>query len=177
MPLLGLEKFSPVLSSLTEEIIRLNELVPKILDMKTEIFNTEDTVRQMKLELSNVIKKYISAVTGMEKTSKVLRRESLTTQDIATLRCNMTTGIRDSQDLTWRCTVARGLRDESFIPSESRFRRSAWSDNGDSGFTRFDSWRSTAARALRDDHFIPSESRFRRSAWSKSYEHRDNKST
>ena len=70
MPPIGLTLFAPLITSLTNEVSRLNEVVPKIVDIKTEVYNTADTVRQMKLDLNQVKQKFSSAIMGLEDASK-----------------------------------------------------------------------------------------------------------
>ena len=57
MPPLGLEFISPILTNLSDEIIKINNLLPKITDIKSEITNTADTVRSMKIQISSLEKK------------------------------------------------------------------------------------------------------------------------
>ena len=73
MPPVGLEVFAPILTNLAEDIMKLNEVIPKILDIKSEVCNTADTVRQMQLDVNDLKKKFTSAVTFMEGAAKVLR--------------------------------------------------------------------------------------------------------
>ena len=57
MPPFGLEFISPILTNLSDEIIKINNLLPKITDIKSEITNTADTVRSMKVQISSLEKK------------------------------------------------------------------------------------------------------------------------
>lgn len=100
MPPVGLEKFATILSYLMEEIQNLNEVVPKILDIRTEVINTADTVRQLKINVSEIDRKFTSAVSGMENASReVVRRESNVIEDLHTLRHHMASdNSQDSQD-------------------------------------------------------------------------------
>ena len=66
MPPIGLELFAPILTNLVEEITKINEVLPKILDIKTEVCNTADTVRQMKVDVNDIKSKFSSAITGTE---------------------------------------------------------------------------------------------------------------
>ena len=70
MPPIGMEMFAPILTNLAEDIAKLNEVVPKILDIKSEVCNTADTVRQMKLDINELNKKFTFAVNGMEEATK-----------------------------------------------------------------------------------------------------------
>ena len=54
MPPVGLEFIAPILVNLSEEVARINELLPKIMDMKTEVINTADSTRDLKIEMSRL---------------------------------------------------------------------------------------------------------------------------
>ena len=81
MPPMGLEILAPILGNLSEEIMKLNETIPKILDIRTEVFNTADTVRQMKQDLVEVKQKFVSAVSGMEEAAKEVTQLDTSTFD------------------------------------------------------------------------------------------------
>ena len=70
MPPIGLELFAPILTNLVEEITKINEVLPKILDIKTEVCNTADTVRQMKVDVNDIKSKFSCAITGIEEAAK-----------------------------------------------------------------------------------------------------------
>ena len=70
MPPIGMSMFVPILSNLSEDITKINELLPKILDIKTEVCNTADTVRQMKMDIVDIRNKFKNAVSGMEEATK-----------------------------------------------------------------------------------------------------------
>ena len=54
MPPVGLEFIAPILVNLSEEVARINELLPKIMDMKTEVVSTADSTRDLKIEMSRL---------------------------------------------------------------------------------------------------------------------------
>ena len=81
MPPVGLEIFAPILTNLAEDIMKLNEVIPKILDIKSEVSNTADTVRQMQMDVQDLKKKFTSAVTGMEGAAKDLRENEIEVLD------------------------------------------------------------------------------------------------
>ena len=58
MPPVGMECFTPILSNLTDEVSRLNELIPKIADIKSEVINTADTVRSLKIDVAQLNSTY-----------------------------------------------------------------------------------------------------------------------
>ena len=70
MPPVGMSVFAPVLSNLAGDITKINEMLPKILDIKTEVINTADTVRQMKIDIVDIRNKFKNAISGMETASK-----------------------------------------------------------------------------------------------------------
>ena len=53
MPPLGLEFIAPILVNLTEEIAKINSVLPKIVDIKSEVLNTADAVRNLKSYITN----------------------------------------------------------------------------------------------------------------------------
>ena len=54
MPPLGLEFIAPLLTSLSDEVAKINSILPKIVDIRSEVANTADTVRNMKFNLANI---------------------------------------------------------------------------------------------------------------------------
>ena len=72
MPPMGMEMLAPVLINLTEDVMKLNEVIPKIVDIKSEVCNTADTVRQMQVDVNDLRKKFTFAVSGMEGAAKDL---------------------------------------------------------------------------------------------------------
>ena len=70
MPPIGLEKFGPLLATLTEDMSRINDILPKILDVKTEVINTADTVRQMKIDVVDLKTKFTNAVSGLDEAAR-----------------------------------------------------------------------------------------------------------
>ena len=81
MPPVGMEMIGPLLINLSSEVGRINELLPKIVDIKSEVVNTADTVRQMKIEMTDIKDKFTSAVNGMNAAT-----EEITDEDIDILR-------------------------------------------------------------------------------------------
>lgn len=70
MPPVGFEIFAPLLKDLAENVKMINEFLPKILDIKTEVYNTADTVRTMRAEMSTLNNKFCKAIGGIEEASK-----------------------------------------------------------------------------------------------------------
>ena len=54
MPPVGLEFIAPILLDLSEEISKINSILPSILDIKSTVLNTADTVRDYKIDLMNL---------------------------------------------------------------------------------------------------------------------------
>ena len=73
MPPVGFEIFAPLLKGLADDVKMMNEFLPKILDMKTEVYNTADTVRTMRAEMNTLNKKFSKAIGGIEEASKDIK--------------------------------------------------------------------------------------------------------
>ena len=56
MPPVGLEFIAPILLDLSEEINKINNILPGIMDIKSTVINTADTVRNFKIDLNNLQK-------------------------------------------------------------------------------------------------------------------------
>ena len=99
MPPIGLEMFAPILTKLAEDVIKLNEVLPKILDIKSEICNTADTVRQMHMDVNDLKSKFAYAVTGMEGAAKNLSNNEVDfLKEIRSFRQSLGS-IRDSNEI------------------------------------------------------------------------------
>ena len=48
-PPVGLEYFNPILNNLWEEVSKINNLQPKILNVQSKVCNTVDSVKNIKL--------------------------------------------------------------------------------------------------------------------------------
>lgn len=82
MPPLGLEFIAPILTNLSEEITKINNLLPKVTDIKSEVSNTADTVRSMKIQLANFEKKFSDLTPeNTSLTSKSVNTDNLTSID------------------------------------------------------------------------------------------------
>ena len=66
LPPIGMELIAPVLINLTGEVTKINEILPKILDIKTEVLNTADTVRQMGVDMKIMNDNFNKAVFGLQ---------------------------------------------------------------------------------------------------------------
>ena len=54
MPPIGLEFIAPILTNLSEEIVKINNILPKIMDIRSEVSNTADTVRNLKSTIVSI---------------------------------------------------------------------------------------------------------------------------
>ena len=105
LPPIGMEYIAPLLINLTSEITRINELLPKILDIKTTVSNTADTVRDIKVDISQL--KQIGdrfnnqsnclTSTNKENTIKTFRQKGAENQSLSTEAANLTHTISNQQ--------------------------------------------------------------------------------
>ena len=77
MPPVGMQMFAPLLINLTTEVSKVNECIPKFLDIRSEVLNTADTVRKMNIELIDIKDKFNKAVVGMEEATNNIADEEL----------------------------------------------------------------------------------------------------
>ena len=61
LPPVGMEFIAPILANLSEEVSKLNHILPKISDIKTEVINTADTVRSLKTDVYAMQKALITS--------------------------------------------------------------------------------------------------------------------
>ena len=66
LPPVGIEFIAPMLINLTGEVTKINEILPKILDIKSEVLNTADTVRQMGIDVKTLNDNFNKAVGGLQ---------------------------------------------------------------------------------------------------------------
>lgn len=69
MPPIGMELIAPILVSLTEEVAKINDMLPKILDIKTEVLNSADTIRQLKIDVNEIKSNFSKAISGLKEAS------------------------------------------------------------------------------------------------------------
>lgn len=77
MPPLGIQMIAPLLINLTTEISKINECLPKFVDIKSEVLNTADTVRKMNIELIDMKQNFSKAVSGIEAASCTIDDDDL----------------------------------------------------------------------------------------------------
>ena len=63
MPPLGLEFIAPILTTLIEEVTKLNSMLPKFTDLKSEVINTADIMRSLKTDIKVIDSKVNSRST------------------------------------------------------------------------------------------------------------------
>ena len=56
----------PLLVNISEEVNKINDVLPDILDIKTEVTNTADTLKNLKVDFVDLDRKFSCAVKGME---------------------------------------------------------------------------------------------------------------
>ena len=57
-----MELIAPILCNLTEEIYKLNEALPWIIDARAEVCNAADAVRQSKVEMTQLHNTFLKAI-------------------------------------------------------------------------------------------------------------------
>ena len=77
MPPVGLDFIGPLISNLSEEVTKINDVLPKILDIKSEMRNTTDTVRQLRTDVIEINKKLSSAVAGIADAANDINQEDI----------------------------------------------------------------------------------------------------
>ena len=77
MPPLGIQMIAPLLINLTTEVSKINECLPKFVDIKSEVLNTADTVRKMNIELIDMKQNFTKAVSGIEEASCTIQDDDL----------------------------------------------------------------------------------------------------
>ena len=110
MPPIGLELFAPILTNLVEEMSKINEVLPKILDIKTEVCNTADTVRQMKIDVNEIKSKFSHAINGIQEAAKdFCETEENVMEELHAFRHSI--GVSDPLQCNLRCSTD-GMNDQ-----------------------------------------------------------------
>lgn len=86
MPPMGMELIAPIICNLTEEIYKINEILPKITDLKTEVCNTADAVRQIRVDMSHLRKTFSNAIMGLEEAAKDVTSNEDVLHDLTSFR-------------------------------------------------------------------------------------------
>lgn len=138
LPPVGLEFIAPTIVKLTEDLAKMNELLPKILDIKSEVNNTADAVRQVRTDVLDMKNKFNNAVTGMKEATKDIVNDELEVlNDLRSFRSSLgniestmmrvDTGISDKTSSPLfsevvRCSPERDAGDRGDVPSPLRRR-------------------------------------------------------
>lgn len=87
MPPVGMEMIAPLLVNLSEEVTKINEVLPKILDIKTEVTNCADTVRQVRIDVNEMRANFTDAVKGLNSaTNDVVENDLSVLEDLRSFR-------------------------------------------------------------------------------------------
>ena len=72
---------------MSTEVSKINEILPKVLDIKTEVSNTADAVRQIRVEMTDVKAMFKNAVDGIKAASREIADEDISVLgDLRTFR-------------------------------------------------------------------------------------------
>ena len=74
---MALEFIGPLIVNISEELTKLNEILPNIVDIKSEMRNTTDVVRELRMEIKEINKKFSSAVAGMEEATNHIAQDDI----------------------------------------------------------------------------------------------------
>ena len=86
MPPVGFEYIAPIITNLCSDISKLNDLLPKILDIKSEVTNTADTVRQLRIDVGDMKMKFGNASDGLQTASEVAQDDLEIISDLRSFR-------------------------------------------------------------------------------------------
>ena len=90
MPPMGFEYIAPMISNLSEEIVKINEVLPKILDIKSQVVNTADTVRQLRSDVIDMKGSFDKAVSGIQEATNDISDEDIAVlSDIRSFRMSL----------------------------------------------------------------------------------------
>ena len=111
MPPIGMEIIAPIMVNLSEEIAKINEILPKILDIKTEVLNTADTVRQLKIDMNEIKSNFTGAISGLKEASNdIVGSELDILEDLRSFRQSITGIKAASNDVNKELDVHENLR-------------------------------------------------------------------
>ena len=77
MPPVGLEFIGPLIVNVSEEVTKLNEILPNIVDIKSEMRNTSDVVRELRREIKEINKIFSNAVAGIEEATNDIAQDDI----------------------------------------------------------------------------------------------------
>lgn len=92
MPPVGLEFIGPLIANLNNDVAKINDVLPKILDIKSEVKNTADAVTNLRTDVIDIKRKFYSAVEGIENATSDIADEDLSIlNDLKTFRTSIST--------------------------------------------------------------------------------------
>ncbi|MEL6945282.1 MAG: hypothetical protein AAFO82_21735, partial [Bacteroidota bacterium] len=87
MPPIGMELVAPILVNLVDEMSKISDLLPKILDVKTEVLNSADCIRQMRVDVNGLKSNFDQAINGLKEASTdIADKEVSRIEDIHSFR-------------------------------------------------------------------------------------------
>ena len=90
MPPIGMELIAPILVNLTEEVARISDLLPKILDIKTEVLNSADSIRQMRVDVNGIKSNFDQAIYDLKEAScDIAENEFSIGEDLRSFRMSL----------------------------------------------------------------------------------------
>lgn len=134
MPPMGFEYIAPMISNLSEEIVKINDVLPKILDIKSQVVNTADTVRQLRSDVIDMKGSFNKAVSGIEEATN-----DITDKDIAVL--NDIRSFRMSLGNSNSLVTEQQLLDDEVISLEMTYAQSLQTSPKTSDRRGKDGWR------------------------------------
>lgn len=88
MPRIGLEKLDSLLANLTEDKSFINEILPKVRDIKTEVINTTDIDRQIEADFADLKNNFSNAVMGLDEAGRTMSNEANISHKLTSFRFN-----------------------------------------------------------------------------------------
>lgn len=89
MPPVGMEFLAPLLLKLTVDVSRINEVLPKMVDIRTEVTNTADAVKQVRSDVIDLKKNFNSAIKGISDATIDVSDELELLQDVRAFRMSI----------------------------------------------------------------------------------------
>lgn len=66
---MGLEMMTPLVNNLSKEVKEINDVLPKIFGIKSEVCNTADTMRSLKIDVMDSNKKFAIVISSLQKSN------------------------------------------------------------------------------------------------------------
>ena len=90
MPPVGIEFIAPLIIKLNEDVAKINEVLPKFTDIRTEVINTADAVRQVRKDVTDLKQDFNSAIKGIHEITNDVSDELEILQDVRSFRMSIT---------------------------------------------------------------------------------------